>query len=239
MQEVIMLLASLATTSLPATSVSAAEPRTLLDISGAPTPRLEPHRAALIVIDAQGEYARGPVKLEGLATALEEITRLRAWAKTMSVPVIHVRHEGKPGATLFAPGSPGAEFLPEATPEPGDAVVIKHLPNSFAGTNLQAVLTSAGRNQLILTGFAAHMCLDSTTRAALDLGYQSFIVARATADRDLPSSVGRPVVSADVLFRSTLAALGDRFAVVVPDSAALITSAAGTQSGLPCDGRSS
>ena len=40
----------------------------------------------------------------------------------------------------------------------------------------------AGRNTLILAGFMTHMCISASARAALDLGYQTTVIARC--DRD-------------------------------------------------------
>lgn len=63
------------------------------------------------------------------------------------------------------------------------------------------------------------MCVSATVRAALDLGYRTTLVAAATATRDLPDPAGG-VVTADALQRAELAALADRFAVVVKDCGA-------------------
>jgi nicotinamidase-related amidase len=195
---------------------------TLLQLGGAPRPRLVASRAALIIIDAQREYAEGPVMVDGLDAAMKEIGRLRSWAKGARVPVIHVRHEGRSGAPLFGAGSMGADFLPGCVPAAGEVVVTKRLPNSFAQTDLQTVLKQAGRDHLVLAGFMTHMCVDTTARAALDLGYQTAIVAAATADRRLPDLHGVPIPSS-LVARSSLAALADRFATVLEDTAALVS----------------
>jgi nicotinamidase-related amidase len=99
----------------------------------------------------------------------------------------------------------------------GEAVVVKGLPNAFAGTDLDQRLRALGRAEVILAGFATHMCVDSTARAALDLGWRSTVVANACATRDLPDPLGG-VIAAARLHHATLAALADRFAVVVPDA---------------------
>jgi len=39
---------------------------------------------------------------------------------------------------------------------------------------------------LIIAGFAAHMCVRTTTRAVLELGYRCMPVANSTVSRDLP-----------------------------------------------------
>ncbi len=63
------------------------------------------------------------------------------------------------------------------------------------------------------------MCVSSTVRAALDLGYRCSVVAGACATRDPPDGTGG--VIADQLQRAELAALADRFATVPSDAAAL------------------
>ncbi|RAK56384.1 cysteine hydrolase [Phenylobacterium soli] len=196
-------------------------PITLRDLRGASArPVIDPASAALVIIDAQQEYVRGPLALEGMPQALAEIRRLRAWAAAHHVPVIHVQQVSPPGSAVFAAGSPGDEILPEAAPAPGEPVVTKLYPNAFNKTDLQPLLQRLGRRQLILTGFMAHMCLDSTSRAAFDLDYQVFVVASATAERAIPGPDGSVLSAAD-LRRATLTALNDRFAWVLPSAAAL------------------
>ena len=97
--------------------------------------------------------------------------------------------------------------------------MVKHLPNAFAGTDLDATIRATGRKELIVAGFQTHMCVSSTVRAALDLGWRTTVVDAASATRDLPDGNGG-VVPAAALHRATLAALADRFAVVVKDSRA-------------------
>jgi len=65
----------------------------------------------------------------------------------------------------------------------------------------------------VLAGFMTHMCVSSTARAALDLGYQTTVVADACATRDLPRPGGGTIAAAD-LHAAELAALADRFAIV-------------------------
>lgn len=64
-------------------------------------------------------------------------------------------------------------------------------------------------------GFMTHMCVEATTRAALDHGYATTVVADATATRDLPDPLGGAPVGAVDLQRRSLAAMADRFATVV------------------------
>lgn len=197
-------------------------PRTLLEIAGAPLHPSQLDRSALILIDHQLEYVGGLVPLSDIHEAIVEIERLIALARGHGVPIFHVVHHGRPGAPAFDPDGPNVAIIPELAPEDGESVVVKSLPNAFAKTNLHELVQEAGRSELIIAGFATHMCVSSTTRAALDLGYRSTVVAGATATRDLPNPVGPGIIAASTIHEAALAALADRFAVIVEDAAALV-----------------
>ena len=119
------------------------------------------------------------------------------------------------------PAGPMVEVIVPLAPRAGEVVVAKRLPNSFAGTTLAEVLTRLGRRDLIVVGFMTHMCVSATVRAALDHGYRCTLVAAACASRDLPDGRGGVVPAAEV-HRVELAALGDRFAAIVANAAAIL-----------------
>jgi nicotinamidase-related amidase len=200
-------------------------PKTLLEIAGASLRPSSLERSALVLIDPQLEYVDGAVPLKGIAAAIGEAARLLDLARTKRVPVFHIVHHGRPGAAAFDPQGPHVAIIPDLAPKEGEQVVIKSLPNSFARTDLNRLVQETGRKELIIAGFATHMCVSATTRAALDLGYRSTVVASATATRDLPHPLGRGVASAEIVHEGTLAALADRFAVIVPDTATLAAAA--------------
>lgn len=185
---------------------------TLLQMAGADLTPPKLSEAALVVIDAQREYVDGALPLPGVAPALERIAALLAAARKAGAPVVHVQHRGRPGG-LFDPEKPAFEIAAQAAPRDGEEVVGKGLPNGFAGTRLKDVLDATGRKRLVLAGFMTHMCVSSTARAALDLGYQTTVVADACATRDLPRPGGGTIAAAD-LHAAELAALADRFAIV-------------------------
>lgn len=191
-----------------------APPKTLLEFSGAPRHPAPLDRAALVLIDHQLEYVEGGVMLAGIHAAIAEQERLLTMARRAGVPVFHVLHHGRPGSTLFDPTGPMAAVIPLLAPRPGEIPIVKSLPNAFAGTDLHPRLGETGRTELIVAGFATHMCVSATTRAALDLGYRTTVVADACATRDLPDPAGG-VIAAETVHRAELAALADRFAIVV------------------------
>lgn len=188
-------------------------PKTLLQMAGAP---LEPGRfseSAVIVIDAQNEYVNGKLPLVSVEPALDNIAILLKAARAAGAPIIHVQHKGRAGG-LFDPGADSFKLAPQAAPVSGESIVEKPLPNAFAQTTLQDALTQTGRKSLIIAGFQTHMCVSSTVRAALDLGYRTTVVADAVATRDLPDPTGGPALPAAELHRAALAGLADRFAIV-------------------------
>jgi len=190
------------------------EPQTLLQMAGV-TP--EPSRlsdSVLLIIDAQREYLDGGLRLFGIDASLGEASRLLERARQAGTPVVHVVHRGKPGGALFDPDGPYVEIVEPLARRPEETLVTKTLPNAFSGTDLGGVLSGLGRQNLIVIGSMTHMCVSSTVRSAVDHGFRSTIVARATATRSLPCPEGDPITAAE-LQRASLAALADRFATVV------------------------
>ena len=192
-------------------------PFTLLDAAGASRTPAAWEAAVLILIDHQREYIDGKLPLTGMPEAVAACADLLARARAHGTPVIHVVHHGKAGGA-FDPAGPYAAIIEGLQPAPGEETVVKQLPNSFAGTELDARLAALGKKELIVAGFQTHMCVSATVRSALDHGYRVTLVASACATRDLPDPLGGEPLAAAELHRVTLAALNDRFATVVPDA---------------------
>lgn len=203
------------------------QPQTLLEIAGVKHAPVDLSRAAVLLIDAQREYDTGLLPLYGLDKAIEGAGRLLEAARGAGVPVIHIFHHGKPGSSAFDPQR--AFVLPIAGLDPieGEATIIKSLPNSFAKTELQSILATLNVTDLIIAGFMTHMCVSSTTRVALDIGFRCTVVADATATRDLPAATGTQIIPAHQVQAAALAALADRFAQIVPDVRSIFDRAVG------------
>jgi nicotinamidase-related amidase len=195
---------------------------TLASFAGSSQIPSQPRDSVLLFIDGQREYTSGRVPLAGIDLAVEEGARLLDFARSWRMPVIHVIHHGRPGGALFDPHGEGAQFIAALAPRAGEIVLSKSLPNAFAGTELATRIRDTGRREIVIAGFATHMCVSATARAALDHGLRSTVVAAATATRDLPHALREGVMPAAWLQRATLAALADRFSVVVQDTGALL-----------------
>jgi nicotinamidase-related amidase len=203
-------------------------PKTLAGIAGLPRIPAHPSGAVLLLIDAQREYTTGKLPLAGIGPAVEEGARLLAFARARHMPVFHAIHHARPGAALFDPQRDGSAFIDALAPHDGEAVVVKSLPNAFTATPLGGLIRATGRSEIVIAGFATHMCVSATARSALDHGFRTTVVAAATATRDLPHAYGAGVTPAAVIQEGTLAALADRFSVVVQDTAELLRRAVQT-----------
>ncbi len=177
--------------------------------------------SVLVLIDCQLEYLTGALPLSGIQAAIAENAALLRLAREARTPVVHVIHHNRPGAVLVDPCGPFAAIIPDLAPHPGEMVVVKSLPSAFAKTSLASVIDDTDRRSLIFGGFMTHMCVSTTVRAAVELGYRCTVVAGATATRDLPDPGGGAVIPASAVQRIALAELADRFAVIVSTAAAL------------------
>jgi len=189
------------------------QPKTLLQMAGANPSPAKLSEAALVIIDAQNEYVSGKLPLAGVEAALDRIAALLKAARAAGAPVIHIVQRGRTGG-LFDPDGAGFKIAAQAAPLPGETVIEKPLPNSFAKTGLQLAIQATGKNALVLAGFMTHMCVSATARSALDHGYHTTIAADAVATRDLPDALGGAAIPAADIHRTALAELADRFATI-------------------------
>jgi nicotinamidase-related amidase len=170
---------------------------------------------ALIIVDIQNDYfPGGAMELVGSEAAAAVATKVKADFSSNNLPIFIVQHIAtSPSATFFLPNTHGVEIHPSVTPNENDVVVVKHFPNSFRETNLLELLREKSISKLTVIGMMTHMCIDTTVRAASDLGFEVTVVADACATRNLRLG-DREVVAKDVQ-TAYLAALDGTFAIVI------------------------
>lgn len=143
-------------------------------------------QTALVVIDVQNDYfPDGRKPLHEPEQALHQIQLLLAQFRQQQQPIIHIQHvmlerPNKP-ASFFIEGTHGVEIHAGIAPQANELILQKHFPSSFAGTGLHEWLQQQGIQQLVICGMMTQMCVDTTTRAAFDLGYQVQVALDATA----------------------------------------------------------
>lgn len=192
-------------------------PKTLLELAGADLNPPKLGDSCLVLIDIQNEYRAGPLALPDAEPAIAVAAKLLARARQSGAAIFHIAHKGRAGSLFDREAERGA-IASSLAPLANEPVIEKALPNSFAGTDLQARLAATGRTNIVLAGFMTHMCVSSTARAALDLGLRTTIAADACATRDLPDGRGG-ALSARTVHEVALAELSDRFAIIAQGEA--------------------
>jgi len=163
-------------------------------------------KQALIIIDVQNDYFKnGKMELVQPDQALEKIKQLEQYFSEKNLPIIYVQHISPPQASFFQENTDGVSLHSELNAGSDSLIVIKHYPNSFLETNLDEVLKAHQIEQLVITGMMTHICIDSGTRAAKELGYEPILIADATATHDL--TFNGKIVKAEDVQNAFLAAL--------------------------------
>lgn len=144
-------------------------------------------KTGLLIIDIQNDYfANGKNPLSAPEPAADNTASVLQLFRQKGLKVIHVQHiSTRPGSTFFLPYTVGAEIYPKLKPADGEKIIIKHSPNSFSGTDLEQYLKDNEIENLVICGMMTHLCVDTTVRAAADLGYKCLLVSDATATKDL------------------------------------------------------
>ena len=163
----------------------------------------------LLLIDIQNDYfPGGKMELVGSSEAGEKAKLALAWAREKTIPVLHIQHISlHPGATFFLPDTVGAEICDCVKPAASESRIEKHFPNSFRETGLLDCLKEKGINRLLIAGMMTHMCVEATTRAAADFGFECLVLHDACATKALEyNGVSVPATSVQAAFLAALSA---------------------------------
>jgi bifunctional isochorismate lyase/aryl carrier protein len=165
--------------------------------TGTLTWRPDPRRAALLIHDMQ-RYFVGffPAGRSPTTELVGNIVRAREAAVAAGLPVIYSAQPGRMSRSdrgllhdVWGPGmtdEPGdREIIDELTPGPHDVVVTKHRYSAFFRTGLAGLMSSLGRDQLIVCGVFAHIGCLLTAGDAFAHDIETFLLADGIADFSL------------------------------------------------------
>ena len=160
-------------------------------------------------LSPEGYAAQAGLDIAPLVATIRPIQKLLAVARTAGLLIVHTR-EGhvpdlsdcppyklqrsrKAGAEigskgplgrLLVRGEVGHDFVDALRPLEKEIVIDKPGYSAFHHTTLQQMLTKRGIETLILTGVTTEVCVSSTLRSAVDLGYRCITVSDACASGD-------------------------------------------------------
>ncbi|MBP2330721.1 nicotinamidase-related amidase [Kibdelosporangium banguiense] len=151
-------------------------------------------KTALVALDLINAVAAIPTQPYTAAEVITRTAELAAEFRTHGAPVVLVRvdaNPGAPGRTEAATGSrsrampEGAGLIVDALAgHPEDIVVLKRNWGAFHGTDLDLHLRRRGITQVVLTGIATSIAVESTARAAHEHGYNVTLATDAMSDLD-------------------------------------------------------
>ena len=102
----------------------------------------------------------------------------------------------------------------------GEIVVDKDVNSGFVGTPLEIELRRAGIARLVIAGFFTNMCVETTTRMAGNLGFDTYLVhdGCATTNRIGPDAVDH---DPDVVHQMSVANLHGEFCTAITGAEAI------------------
>ncbi|XVU23859.1 hydrolase [Actinoplanes sp. CA-054009] len=159
-----------------------------------PVTTLDP-KTALIVVDLQRGIVAAPVTPHAAADVVARTASLASAFRARDLPVILVRVTGRPDGTdslrarsdASRPASPRPEGWDQIVDElttGDDIIVTKRNWGAFYGTDLDLQLRRRGITQVVITGIATSIGVESTARAAHEHNYQVTIATDAVSDLD-------------------------------------------------------
>ena len=164
-------------------------------------------KTALLLIDIQNDYfPGGKYPLVNPLEAARKAYMILQCFRESGYPHVHIQHISlEPDAMYFISGDRSTDIHDSVAHFEAEPIVYKHEPNSFLNTNLLELLKSWETERVIVTGMMTHMCVDATTRAASDLGFQVIVAEDACATRDL--KYDDTIIPAEHVHKAFLAAL--------------------------------
>jgi ureidoacrylate peracid hydrolase len=181
-------------------------------------------------IDLQG------FDVSGAAAVIEQISRVIATARHLGIQTIFfqngwdagkheaggpqspnwwksnalklMRAEPELDGKLITRGGWDYELVPALAPEPGDIVLSKPRYSGFYGTQLDAMLRARRIRNLLFTGIATNVCVESTLRDAFFLEYFPILLHDACMQAGPPALQAATIYNVEAFF-GWVAAAGD------------------------------
>jgi nicotinamidase-related amidase len=188
-----------------------------------------PEHTAIVTQECQGAVIGPNAGLAALAeearrVALPNITRLLPAARAAGVRVVHCVVQRRPdglgsnhnakifaigrGEVDIAPGTPGADVLPELGPEPTDLVLSRwHGVGPMGGTDLDAVLRNLEVSTIVVVGVSLNIAIPNVVMDAVNTGYRVVLPKDAVAG--IPAEYGAAMIANTLSLLATITTTDD------------------------------
>lgn len=145
-------------------------------------------KTALLVVDLQKGSVGAPMAHPVEDVIANSTSLIQAFRKH-HLPVVLINVAGAPpGRTDRGPfplhllPDDWTDLLGELGRQPGDILVTKHTRSAFSGTGLAGTLRQAGVTQVVITGIATSVGVESTARDAHEDGFHVSLPLDAMTD---------------------------------------------------------
>ena len=184
---------------------------------------------ALLLIDVQVgvdvlSHWGGPNGRRNNPDAEAKMSQLLAAWRNAKLQVAFTRHDSRESASPLKFSLPTGAQKPGFEPAAGEIVVEKDVNSGFIGTDLEIQLRRAKISRLAIVGFFTNFCVETTTRMAGNLGFDTYLIEDccSSSNRIGPDGVDR---DPELVHAMTVANLHGEFctAIKFADALGLVT----------------
>lgn len=141
---------------------------------------------ALLLIDVQKgvnqfDYWGGSSGRRNNPEAEERMRELLAGFRDRGLTIIFSQHDSREALSPLKLSLPSGQMIDGFEPRAGEVVIRKDVNSAFIGTDLELRLREHGIDRLVIAGFFTNFCVETTTRMAGNLGYDTYLVHDACA----------------------------------------------------------
>ncbi len=141
---------------------------------------------ALLLVDVQKgvndtAYYGGPTGRRNNPDAEENIISLLTEWRTSDRTVAFTKHDSREEGSPLKLSMESGQQLEGMETQASDIVVEKDVNSGFIGTSLELDLRRAGIQRLVILGYFTNVCVETTTRMAGNMGFDTYLVHDACA----------------------------------------------------------
>lgn len=181
--------------------------------------------SALLLIDVQVgvdvlSHWGGPTGRRNNPDAESKMLNLLTAWREARLQVAFTRHDSREVVSPLKFSLPTGAQKPGFEPRPNEIVIEKDVNSGFIGTDLEIQLRRAKISRLVIVGFFTNFCVETTTRMAGNLGFDTYLVEDccSTCNRLGPDGVDR---DPELVHAMTVANLHGEFCTAITAEVAI------------------
>ena len=181
--------------------------------------------SALLLIDVQVgvdvlSHWGGPTGRRNNPDAESKMLNLLTAWREAKLQVAFTRHDSREVGSPLKFSLPTGAQKPGFEPRPNEIVIEKDVNSGFIGTDLEIQLRRVKISRLVIVGFFTNFCVETTTRMAGNLGFDTYLVEDccSTCNRLGPDGVDR---DPELVHAMTVANLHGEFCTAITAEVAI------------------